>query len=204
MTRGNQKGRMTTQQITRLALLTAVAVVLGYIERFIPMPGGIPGIKLGLANTVLLYAIYLLDIKSSIILMVLKVVLSGLMYGGVSAMLFSFGGGVLSLAVMLLIKNLGGESFSIIGVSVAGAVFHNVGQVAVAAFMVQTAALMGYVPFLLVAAVVTGVLTGIAAKYAIHALSASGALKDQSARPPAVQAGQPAAGEAADSQEEPK
>ena len=155
-----------------MALLTAVAVVLGYIEHLIPMPGSIPGIKLGLANTVLLYAIYLLDAKSAFLLMVLKVGLSGLMYGGVSAMMFSFGGGLCSLVMMLLIKKLGGVS--IIGVSVVGAVFHNVGQTAVAAFMVNTAALMGYVPFLLVAAVVTGVLTGIAAKYAIQGLKASG------------------------------
>lgn len=155
-----------------MALLTAVAVVLGYIEHLIPMPGGIPGIKLGLANTVLLYAIYLLDAKSAFLLMVLKVGLSGLMYGGVSAMMFSFGGGLCSLVMMLLMKKLGGVS--IIGVSVVGAVFHNVGQTAVAAFMVNTAALMGYVPFLLVAAVVTGVLTGVAAKYAIQGLKASG------------------------------
>lgn len=169
----NRRGsHQSVRWLTRMALLTAVAVVLGYIEHLIPMPGGIPGIKLGLANTVLLYAIYLLDAKSAFLLMVLKVGLSGLMYGGVSAMMFSFGGGLCSLVMMLLMKKLGGVS--IIGVSVVGAVFHNVGQTAVAAFMVNTAALMGYVPFLLVAAVVTGVLTGIAAKYAIQGLKASG------------------------------
>lgn len=169
----NRRGStQSVRWLTRMALLTAVAVVLGYIEHLIPMPGGIPGIKLGLANTVLLYAIYLLDVKSAFLLMVLKVGLSGLMYGGVSAMMFSFGGGLCSLVMMLLMKKLGGVS--IIGVSVVGAVFHNVGQTAVAAFMVNTAALMGYVPFLLVAAVITGVLTGIAAKYAIQGLKASG------------------------------
>ena len=171
----NRRGStQSVRWLTRMALLTAVAVVLGYIEHLIPMPGGIPGIKLGLANTVLLYAIYLLDAKSAFLLMVLKVGLSGLMYGGVSAMMFSFGGGLCSLVLvmMLLMKKLGGVS--IIGVSVVGAVFHNVGQTAVAAFMVNTAALMGYVPFLLVAAVVTGVLTGVAAKYAIQGLKASG------------------------------
>lgn len=169
----NRRGsHQSVRWLTRMALLTAVAVVLGYIERLIPMPGSIPGIKLGLANTVLLYAIYLLDAKSAFVLMVLKVGLSGLLYGGVSAMMFSFGGGLCSLVMMLLVKKLGGVS--IIGVSVVGAVFHNVGQTAVAAFMVNTAALMGYVPFLLVAAVVTGVLTGIAAKYAIQGLKASG------------------------------
>ena len=169
-----RRSRQRVRWLTRMALLTAAAVVLGYVERLIPMPGSIPGIKLGLANTVLLYAIYLLDTRSAFVLMILKVGLSGLMYGGVSAMMFSFGGGLCSLVMMLLVKKLGGSGVSIIGVSVVGAVFHNVGQTAVAAFMVNTAALMGYVPFLLVAAVVTGILTGIAGKYAIQGLKASG------------------------------
>ena len=171
----NRRGsHQRVRWLTRMALLTAAAVVLGYIERLIPMPGSIPGIKLGLANTVLLYAIYLLDARSAFVLMILKVGLSGLLYAGVSAMMFSLGGGLCSLVMMLLVKKLGGSGVSIIGVSVVGAVFHNVGQTAVAALMVNTAALMGYVPFLLVAAVVTGVLTGIAAKYAIRGLKASG------------------------------
>ena len=171
----NRRGsHQRVRWLTRMALLTAAAVVLGYIERLIPMPGSIPGVKLGLANTVLLYAIYLLDARSAFVLMILKVGLSGLLYAGVSAMMFSLGGGLCSLVMMLLIKKLGGSGVSIIGVSVVGAVFHNVGQTAVAALMVNTAALMGYVPFLLVAAVVTGILTGIAAKYAIRGLRASG------------------------------
>ena len=171
----NRRGsHQRVRWLTRMALLTAAAVVLGYIERLIPMPGSIPGIKLGLANTVLLYAIYLLDTRSAFVLMILKVGLSGLLYSGVSAMMFSLGGGLCSLVMMLLVKKLGGGNVSIIGVSVVGAVFHNVGQTAVAALMVNTAALMGYVPFLLVAAVVTGILTGIAGKYAIQGLKASG------------------------------
>lgn len=169
-----RRSRQRVRWLTRMALLTAAAVVLGYIERLIPMPGSIPGIKLGLANTVLLYAIYLLDTRSAFVLMILKVGLSGLLYSGVSAMMFSLGGGLCSLVMMLLVKKLGGGNVSIIGVSVVGAVFHNVGQTAVAALMVNTAALMSYVPFLLVAAVVTGVLTGIAGKYAIQGLKASG------------------------------
>ena len=169
-----RRSRQRVRWLTRMALLKAAAVVLGYVERLIPMPGSIPGIKLGLANTVLLYAIYLLDTRSAFVLMILKVGLSGLLYSGVSAMMFSLGGGLCSLVMMLLVKKLGGGNVSIIGVSVVGAVLHNVGQTAVAALMVNTAALMGYVPFLLVAAVVTGILTGIAGKYAIQGLKASG------------------------------
>ncbi len=170
--------RMTTRTITRMALLTAVAVVLGYMERLLMTLSMLtlpPGVKLGLANTVLLYAIYLLDRKSSFLLMILKVGLSGLMYGGVSAMMYSFGGGLLSLVMMLLVKDLSREKVSIIGVSVVGAIFHNVGQAAVAAMMVNTAAIMGYVPFLLIAAIITGILTGVAAKFVIRALGKLGA-----------------------------
>jgi heptaprenyl diphosphate synthase len=161
------KARMETKTITTLGILTAVALVLGYVEHLIPITT-IPGIKLGLANTVLLYALYLLDIRSAVILMVLKVGLSGFLFGGVTAMMYSFAGGVLSLAAMLLIKRLPGVS--IIGVSALGAVMHNIGQLLVASLIVETRAVMIYLPVLLVSAVVTGILTGVVAKYAIKGL----------------------------------
>ena len=98
----------TTQKIARFGLLTALALVLGLMDRAIPLSvllgGALPGIKLGLANTVLLYAVYLMDWKSSILLMLTKVLLSGLIYGSLSAIMFSLAGGALSLAVMLLIR----------------------------------------------------------------------------------------------------
>ena len=169
--------RYTTQKITRLALLAAAAVVLGYFEGILtalmPLP---PGIKLGLANTVLLYAIYLLGPGYSAILMVLKVVLTGYMSGNLAAAFFySRGGGVLSLVMMLLVKKLGGEKISIVGVSVVGAVFHNVGQILVAAFITHTPGLMIYVFSLLIAAVVTGVITGLAGKQIVRVLKMPGA-----------------------------
>ena len=97
-----------TQKIARFGLLTALALVLGLMDRAIPLSvllgGALPGIKLGLANTVLLYAVYLMDWKSCILLMLTKVLLSGLIYGSLSAIWFSLAGGALSLAVMLLIR----------------------------------------------------------------------------------------------------
>lgn len=161
------KQRMTTQRVTLMGMLTAVALILGYLEHLIPI-STIPGIKLGLSNTVLLYAIYLLGPGYAVILMVLKVVLSGLLFGGVSAMLYSLSGGIFSLAGMLLIKKVPG--FSVIGVSVVGAVLHNIGQLAVACLIVESRAILFYLPILLVAAVVTGVLTGIVAKYTIKGI----------------------------------
>lgn len=150
-----------------MGLLTAVALVLGYLEHLIPV-STIPGIKLGLGNTVLLYALYLLDMPSAVLLMLLKVGLSGLLYGGVSAMLYSLAGGVLSLCGMLLVKRIPGVS--VIGVSVVGAVLHNVGQMLVACLIVESKAVLAYLPILLAAACVTGVLTGVVAKYVIKGL----------------------------------
>ena len=117
-------GKSNGKRIAELGLLTAVALVLGYLESLLPIVG-IPGVKLGLANTVLLYALYLLDVKSAALLMVLKVGLSGLLFGGPAAMLYSFAGGLLSLAVMLLVRRLKG--IGVVGVSVCGAAAHNIG-----------------------------------------------------------------------------
>ena len=97
-----------TKRIARFGLLTALALVLGLIDRAIPLTallgGAVPGIKLGLANTVLLYAVYLMGWKSCVLLMLTKVVLSGLLFGSLTAILYSLSGGVLSLLVMLLIR----------------------------------------------------------------------------------------------------
>lgn len=165
----SRNSRMTTRTLTRLALLTAVALALGWAESFIPTP--MPGIKLGLSNTVLLYALYLLDVKSAAMLMVLKVMLSGLTYAGVNAMMYSMGGGIASLAMMVLVKTIGGGGISLVGVSIVGAVFHNVGQLLVMAAIVSWRAAVVLSAVLLVSGVVMGLVTGVIGKYAISALA---------------------------------
>ena len=153
--------------VAKLGLLTAVAIVLGYFEYLLPVTG-IPGVKLGLANTVLLYALYLIDVPSAILLMFLKVGLSGLLFGGPAAMLYSLAGGVLSLVVMILARK--SKGLSIVGVSVLGAVSHNIAQMVVACFVVETRAILAYLPILLFAAAVTGTLTGLIARYTFRGL----------------------------------
>lgn len=105
--------RTATQKIARFGLLTALALVLGLLDRAVPVSailgGFVPGIKLGLANTVLLYAVYLMDWRSCILLMLTKVVLSGFLFGSLTAILYSLSGGVLSLLVMLLIRRYPGR-----------------------------------------------------------------------------------------------
>ena len=168
----NRKSKLTTQKLTRLALLAAASVVLGYMESIIcalmPLP---PGIKLGLANTVVLYSVYTLGVGCSIILIILKVVLTGFMSGNLAAaFLYSMGGAVLSLIMMLLVKTLSRDSVSIVGVSVVGAVFHNIGQLLVASLLLGTPGLMFYAFVLMIAAVITGTLTGLAGKQVLHIL----------------------------------
>ena len=162
--------RWDASAVAKLGLLTAVAIVLGYFEHILPVTG-IPGVKLGLANTVLLYALYLIDVPSAILLMFLKVGLSGLLFGGPAAMLYSFAGGALSLFIMILARK--SKGLSVVGVSVLGAVSHNVAQMAVACFIVETRAILAYLPILLLAAAVTGTLTGLIARYTFKGLRPS-------------------------------
>ena len=159
--------RWDASAVAKLGLLTAVAIVLGYFEYLLPVTG-IPGVKLGLANTVLLYALYLIDVPSAILLMFLKVGLSGLLFGGPAAMLYSFAGGALSLFIMILARK--SKGLSVVGVSVLGAVSHNIAQMAVACFVVETRAILAYLPILLLAAAVTGTLTGLIARYSFKGL----------------------------------
>jgi heptaprenyl diphosphate synthase len=189
----NRKSKLTTQKLTRLALLAAASVVLGYMESIIcalmPLP---PGIKLGLANTVVLYSVYTLGVGCSIILIILKVVLTGFMSGNLAAaFLYSMGGAVLSLVTMLLVKNISRDKVSIVGVSVVGAVFHNVGQILVASLLLQTPGLMFYVFVLMISAVITGTLTGMAGNQVIRVLS----VPEDKRRKPKKAEGEKAGGE---------
>lgn len=153
--------RMKTNRITFSALLIAVMLVLGYIESMIPMPA-VPGMKIGLSNSVLMLALYWLGIGDAFVLMGMKVLLSGLLFGGPSAMMYAFAGGLASMLVMTALVYLF-PRFSSVGVGVAGAVFHNVGQVALAMLILQTSGLMYYLALLLLAAVATGTATGVLA-----------------------------------------
>ena len=153
----------SAQRIALSGLLTSLMLVFGLIERQFPLTTAIPGVKLGLANSVLLYGLYMLGIKQSIILMLLKALLSWLIYMNMSAMLYSLAGGAASLLAMILVSRI--KDVSVIGVSAIGAVFFNIGQILVAVAILNTPQLIvTYLPVLMISGVVTGVLTGIVAK----------------------------------------
>ncbi len=162
-----------TERMALMAVLLALMLVLGFIESLIPLGVGIPGIKLGLANGVLLFALYMLGTKEAIVLMVLKVTVP-LLYipSYLQTIMYSAAGSVLSLTAMLLVKRIRG--IGILGVSMTGAVMHNAGQVLMAMLILQTVSLLYYLSVLLVVGIVTGVLTGTAAKLVMQSLKKPG------------------------------
>ena len=154
-------------------LLVALMLILGYVETLLQglVPTGIPGIKLGISNGVLLFALYMMDVRSALIMMVLKVGLSGLLFGNPMTMLFALCGGALSLAGMIPLSRVKG--INIITISMVGAVLHNVGQIIAAAFVmseVSPAILLRYLAVLMAVALVTGAATGILAREVINRL----------------------------------
>ena len=163
----------SAQRVAVSGLLTSLMLVLGLIERQFPLTAAIPGIKLGLANSVLLYALYMLGIRQSIVLMLLKALMSWVIYTNMNAMFYSLAGGVLSLLAMILLSRIKGVS--IIGVSALGAVFFNVGQILMAVIMLNTPQLMvTYLPILMASGVVTGILTGVVAQMVMKHLKVLG------------------------------
>lgn len=152
---------METKKIARIGLFIAIAFVLGYVEAMIPINLGVPGIKLGLPNLVILICLYECSVKDTFLVSLVRILLSGLTFGSLSTMLYSLAGGVLSLVLMALLKKL--EYFSVYGVSIAGGVSHNIGQIIVAIFVLQTGLLIYYLPFLLLAGCIAGIAIGFVA-----------------------------------------
>ena len=154
------------RRLTLSALLVAVMLALGYIESLIPT--GIPGVKLGLSNSVLLFAIWCLGIPTAFVLMIVKVLLSGFLFAGFNAMMYSFAGGLLSMIAMSVLYRT--KKFNIVTVAIVGAVMHNVGQVALAMYMLGTDKLVYYMAILMLAGIATGAATGTAATILIRRL----------------------------------
>ena len=150
-----------TKNIARIGMLVAVAFVLSYIESVLPLNLGIPGIKAGLSNIVVVFSIFNFPPLTAFSIAIVRIVLSGLAFGGMSGMFYSLAGGILSFIIMLILKKT--RKFSVYGVSVAGGVSHNIGQLLVAMLVVETLSIMYYVSVLLVAGLVTGLLIGIGA-----------------------------------------
>lgn len=155
-------------KISVCAVLTALALIFSYVEALFPFQFGIPGMKLGLSNLVVLVALYGIGASYALSVNLARILLSGLLFGGVSAMMYSLAGGMFSFITMLLLKKT--RIFSPLGVSMAGGVTHNIGQLTVAALVVENSKIYLYLPALLISGTVTGVLLGFGAVLILNRL----------------------------------
>ncbi len=149
------------QSLAFSAMFAALALIFSYIEALIPIPIPVPGVKLGVANLVIIIALYRMGFRRALSINCVRIALAGLLFSGVFGMIYSFAGGVLSLIVMQLLKRTG--LFSMVGVSMAGGAIHNLGQLIAACLVVSTPSLMSYFSLLLFTGLIGGILIGILA-----------------------------------------
>ncbi|MDD6840732.1 MAG: Gx transporter family protein [Candidatus Ornithospirochaeta sp.] len=159
---------METRKIARMGLLVALSMILSYVESLIPAFVAVPGVKVGLANIVVIFALYTLGPIEALIVSLLRVILSSFLFGSVLSLLYSLSGALLSLGGMILMKKL--KIFSTTVVSVTGGVLHNVGQILVACLVLETDVLLYYLPVLILSGVITGAVIGIIASLVIKRL----------------------------------
>ena len=152
---------MKTKKLATAAVLVATAMMLSYVESMIPAFVAIPGIKIGLANIVTVFALYMIGWRGAIGVSLVRVCLTSLLFGNVTGFFYSLTGACLSFFGMLLIKQI--PVFSPVGVSTVGGVLHNVGQIFASALIMETAAVFAYLPIRLISGSIAGVVIGVAA-----------------------------------------
>ena len=161
--------RSSWKKTAYLGVFLAIALVCSYIETLIPFHFGIPGVKLGLTNLVVVLVLYGIGAKEAFGISVLRILITGILFGNVFSILYSFSGGILSFLAMLLLKKT--NKLACVSVSVAGGISHNIGQLLVAAMIVQNFHIFFYIPVLLLSGLLTGFLIGILAQELLIRLS---------------------------------
>lgn len=146
-------------RVAYFGVFTALALIFSYVETLIPISFGIPGIKLGLANVAVVIAMFKMRVREVYLISISRVILAGFMFGNLFSILYSLAGGLLSLTVMYLMCRT--KKFSIYGVSMAGGVFHNVGQLVMAVFVLESFSIAYYFPVLMISGLITGMVIGI-------------------------------------------
>ncbi|WP_346938599.1 Gx transporter family protein [uncultured Clostridium sp.] len=166
----NKEVSKNIRKMIYISLLVAMSLVLHIFENMIPVPFITPGTRLGLANIITVIALYTLSYKEAFLVLFLRILLSVMFGGSVSRLIYSLSGGILSYIFMVFTKYIGKEKVSIVGVSCAGAVFHNVGQLLAASLIVKTMSVMLYLPVMSVAGIGTGIFVGITSNFAVEHL----------------------------------
>ena len=150
---------MNTKKLTTLAVTVTVAMVLAFIETRIPAFVAIPGVKVGLANIAVIFALYKFGWREASVVSLVRVALVSLLFGSVVSLAYSAAGAVLSLAIMILLRKIG--IFTEVAVSVVGGITHNIGQILVAFILLETDVVFYYLPFLLISGIIAGVAVGV-------------------------------------------
>mgnify|MGYP000890030718 FL=1 len=166
-----------TKKLVVLALFVSQALVLSIIESFIPIPVGIPGIKLGLANIITMILIMHFGLKETLAVVVVRCLLSSIFGGGLVIFLFSVAGGILSALVMYFLNKRMSRFLSVVGISISGAVAHNIGQVLVAVVILQTSAVLSYLPVLMVSGIIMGCFVGFCSMFLSRAIEKTNILQ---------------------------
>lgn len=151
---------MKTKKLVTLAVTISVAMILSFVESRIPAFVAIPGVKVGLANIAVIFALYKMGWREAIVVSVIRVLLVALLFGSVVSLAYSIAGALISLSLMILLKKLG--IFTEIAVSVVGGITHNIGQILIAFLLLETKVVFYYLPFLLVSGVIAGIAVGVA------------------------------------------
>ncbi|MGL5440545.1 MAG: Gx transporter family protein [Filifactoraceae bacterium] len=150
-----------SKNIAKYGILISLAMIFSYIERLIPFDFGLPGVKLGLANVVVVIALYTLGINGAMAISIVRVILSGFLFGTLASILFSLSGAVFSIIAMIVGKKI--NKLSIVGVSILGGVFHNMGQLIIAIWVIGSIKIALYGPVLIMTGLGTGLLIGLIA-----------------------------------------
>ena len=161
---------MDARRLTRLALLTAAALIIFTVELQLPTLAPVPGMKLGLANIITVYAVYSFSAGETALLLVVRVLLGSLIAGNMMSLAYSMAGGLLCLAGMLLLRRVIDKKHIWV-CSILGAVLHNFGQTCAALVLMQTRTVIAYLPFLLVSGCIAGALTGMAAQLVVSRMN---------------------------------
>lgn len=159
------------KRVAMAGIFVSLALIFSYVESLIPFDFGIPGIKLGLANVVIVTGLYLMKLPDVCLISLIRIFVSGLLFGNMMSLIYSLSGGILSLIMMLLLKRT--NKFSVIGVSISGAVCHNIGQIAAAIIVTGVPVIVYYLPVLMGVGIITGAVMGIIASRILVILTRS-------------------------------
>lgn len=157
-----------SKKITYIGLFITLSLIFSYIETVLPVNFGIPGVKLGLANIVTVFILFEMGEKEAYLVTILRIILSAFLFSNMYSLIYSLSGGFLSLAIMHLTKKL--DKLSVVGVSMCGGVFHNIGQLVVACIVVKSLKISFYGPVLLISGLITGTVIGFITRILIKRL----------------------------------